>query len=143
MSRRTFIYLIEARSGEVKIGCSEQPELRLHAIAQASPCEVRLIAMWRGPFKEEGDLHRLFSEFRVYREWFKPEGALTEFVEAKRSVGVGPIASWGGAYAAEAAARKAAKSRRLSEANKANWADPEFRAERARWREITKARAQA
>lgn len=132
-----FLYLIEAKSGEVKIGCSNDPYGRAHAIGMSSPHEVRLIAMWPGTFPEEHVLHHQFSQFRHYREWFRLEGEFAEFVAQKRGVGVELIAPWGGVYTEDFIARQADKARRISAALKASWADPEFRQRQADWRAAT------
>lgn len=136
MAKR-FLYLIEAKTGEVKIGCSNDPVGRAHAICMNSPHEVRLIAMWPGTFPDEHVLHRRFSQFRHYREWFRPEGDLASFVAEMRGAGLPAIAEWGGIYAEDLAARQADKARRISEALKANWADPKFRQRQAEWRSAT------
>lgn len=128
-----FAYLIEARSGEVKIGCSASPSARAASIAQSSPCEVRLIAQWPATFRDERAFHQRFSDCRTYREWFTPTGSLANFVDQMRGIGVSEIADWNGPFSESQAAREAAKARNLSEKHKANWADPEYRARRARW----------
>lgn len=138
--RDWFVYLIEAKSGEIKIGCSERPEARAHNIAMASPCEVRLIAKWAGNFSDEKALHRQFSELRIYREWFRPDGDLAGFVAQMRGHGLEKVAAWGGHYADEAAARRAQRAARQSATLKAAWANPSYRAQQAEFREIVKRR---
>lgn len=124
----SFIYLIEAENGRVKIGSSNDPAFRANSIAGASPIPVRLIAQWPGSKGDEFELHKRFSAFRVHREWFRPDGELSTFVYVNRGVGVDAIPLWDEVAISQSCPD--AKRRKQSEAHKRNWADPEHRARR-------------
>lgn len=81
MSRRqSFIYVIEAKSGVCKIGCSYNPKSRADMVYLHSPIAVRLIAVWQGAQKDERELHLRFADHREHSEWFRIEGNLASFI---------------------------------------------------------------
>jgi len=128
MTLTTCTYLIEAKSGEIKIGRSTMPHERVKEIAMRSPCEVRLIAFWPSRFDEENDLHQRFAQYRVYREWFTPVFELAEFVEQMRGHGVSEITPWGSSYSENAETRKLIRAQRHSASMRARSAAKQERA---------------
>jgi hypothetical protein len=128
------IYLLEAATGEIKIGCSADPVARWKAISAASPCFINLIAMWPGSFADEHSLHKRFADLRVYREWFRNESGLASFVEAKRGVGAPTMPDEIRFCGLPNEERRAAQSKKHSQKIKAIWSDPDRRALMMRWR---------
>lgn len=90
----SFVYLIEAQNGLVKIGSSICPTSRLLATRTHSPVLVRLIAMWPGNRADEYELHARFEEYRSHSEWFKIEGEIIKFVDTYRGIGVQSVEDW-------------------------------------------------
>lgn len=127
----TFVYLIETALGQIKIGCSHDPEQRLKTFAANSPCPIRLIARWPGQQADERALHKRFIAQRWHNEWFRYEGDLVAFVEQKRGVGVNEIAPWSALTFAAASERHKQSRAVAGEKRKALWADPTFRARAA------------
>lgn len=129
-----YVYLLEAASGEIKIGCSVDPITRWKTIAASSPCFINLVAMWPGSFNEERALHKRFGSLRSYREWFRNEGDLASFVEAKRGQNVPDMPNEIRFCGLSRTQRSEVLRRNQSEKIKAIWADPTRRAEMMRFR---------
>lgn len=65
------IYFIEAVGiDRVKIGTSINPEQRLLKLTHYMPCDVRLMKVVEGGYREEHALHHRFRDHRVKGEWF-------------------------------------------------------------------------
>lgn len=123
----SFVYLIQAQNGVVKIGCAQIPEQRLAAVKTHSPVPVRLIAVWPGDFAEERAFHKRFDACRSHLEWFRVEGELLAFIAEKQGVGLDRILGWHEiTYLPDAAKKEAGVSRLRVLANE-RWADPAFR----------------
>ena len=131
-----FVYLIQAQIGVIKIGHANDPSQRLATVHTHSPVPVRLIAQWPGKVSEERELHRRFDQHRTHSEWFRLEGDLLDFVSEVQGRGVDRIVEWSEVTRAGFAERQSLRAHRHSIAMKARWADPEWRAERARTQEI-------
>jgi hypothetical protein len=69
------IYFIVAKN-YVKIGCSEDPEIRLKELQTSNPNKLKLIATMPGSFQTESELHCVFARFRARGEWFRYDGHL-------------------------------------------------------------------
>lgn len=123
----TFVYLIEAQMGVLKIGCSRKPETRLRTMAVNSPTPLRLIATWPGQIADEQALHRRFHDHRFYNEWFRLEGEVANFVESVRGKGVLSIPDWASCTPKASEERKRAGRERAGLKLKALWADPAHR----------------
>lgn len=91
----TFIYLIEAQNGLVKIGIAQNVRDRYQASRVCSPVLTRLIAMWPGTRIDEDALHERFRSVREHGEWFALRGEFAAFVDRSRGLGVGYIPTWG------------------------------------------------
>ncbi|WP_139235073.1 GIY-YIG nuclease family protein [Methylobacterium sp. yr596] len=90
----TFIYLIEAQNGLVKVGVAQKVMDRFTATRTHSPILVRLIAVWSGTSDDEADLHARFATFRSHGEWFRLEGDFAQFVNERRSHNIPDIPEW-------------------------------------------------
>jgi hypothetical protein len=66
------LYFMASDSGLVKIGISNNPKKRAAALSSASGMRTLVIAAWRvaDAFAAEQSLHRNFSKYRKYGEWF-------------------------------------------------------------------------
>lgn len=80
----TFVYFIQAESGPIKIGQSQDIERRLRAL-QAASADRLLLVGWihdtdcqKDPL--EARLHRRFAKARVAGEWFHPVPELLAFI---------------------------------------------------------------
>lgn len=68
---QSFIYVIQARNGAIKIGHSVTPDQRLATVRTHSPLPVRMIAiLGPGGSKQERALHERFDHCRSHSEWF-------------------------------------------------------------------------
>lgn len=69
------VYLMENELGMLKIGISIDPLKRARSLSTGSGLSVKLICYWKiaNPARTtEAYLHRVFQEFRISGEWFKP-----------------------------------------------------------------------
>lgn len=65
------VYLVRAgERGPVKIGFAEDVAGRLIKMQCDNHERLIVLRVLRGAFKEEGELHRRFSELRLHGEWF-------------------------------------------------------------------------
>lgn len=94
MSSQSFIYLIEAENGLVKIGRGQKVGDRVAAVRLHSPVKARLLAVWPGGIAEEETLHQHFVAYRSHGEWFCLEGGLKAFVASQRGLNVSHIPEW-------------------------------------------------
>ncbi|MHA6684466.1 Cro/CI family transcriptional regulator [Mesorhizobium sp. A556] len=78
-----FVYAVECGQ-RIKIGFSNQPELRFSKIASDAPFPCRLLGYWRGSRADEIAVHRKFSELRVHGEWFASTETLLDFITGMR-----------------------------------------------------------
>lgn len=130
-----FLYLLEAASGEIKIGCSENPWRRQSAIDLSSPHPVRLIAKWPGSHEEERELHKRFRDLGIHREWYRNEGELTAFVDGTRGLGLNDKPHHAVISEMPPAEKQAYRTARATATLRALWADPTFREMQRRARE--------
>jgi len=75
------IYFIEYE-GSIKIGFSKNPWARLNALKTGMPKEPKLLANFPGTKNQEQQLHKLFSEYRINREWYKQNGHLDKIISS-------------------------------------------------------------
>ena len=131
----TYVYIIEANNGLVKIGNSAQPFARAQCINLNSPIPCRLIAVWKGRKKDEMALHSRFDEHRRHNEWFVNEGSLADWVEEVRGEGLAePIQTWANIIFPNRNSSRVEAGRKRSAKLKEKWADPEYRSEQKRRR---------
>ena len=132
------VYIVEAKNGLCKIGCSKVPVQRAEMIHTHSPIPVRLVAQWPGGHAEERALHLRFNEYRDHNEWFRLEGEVALFVDERRGIGV-EIVEWSQITWQSSVEKRAAFHARIARIMKQHWADPEYRKRRAEDRARDKA----
>ena len=120
----TFVYLVEAQCGLVKIGCAARPADRLATIQLHSPVPSRLLAQWPGKIADEHALHARFSAHRSHNEWFRIDGDLLTFVAEVRGRGIGAVQPWETVSFGGGADRRRAGLARRSASQRRNWSDP-------------------
>lgn len=71
-SEKSYVYLIKAKNGYVKIGISNDVSVRMSQLRAFSPIELELVDCFYVPGAEkiEGKLHQEYSEFHDHNEWF-------------------------------------------------------------------------
>lgn len=75
------VYFITARAlGQVKIGTSDKPYLRLKALQTGSPVPLALERLIDGGVEDERALHGRFSGLRLSGEWFELTAELEAFM---------------------------------------------------------------
>lgn len=68
-----YVYAIGTAWGEpIKIGYSLNPWARVREISTGSPVDLSILATWKGTKTDEGEIHKVMSEYRVKNEWFSP-----------------------------------------------------------------------
>lgn len=76
-----FVYFIQDSNGFIKIGVSVDPKNRLADLQVSHPYKLTLLGTIPGGIKEERSIHTLFAECRVGGEWFKPNEALSVYIQ--------------------------------------------------------------
>lgn len=66
--------------GPIKIGLTDDLELRLSSLQTSSPVEIRLLATQEGDWSLERFLHQRFARLKVRGEWFHPEPDLLHYI---------------------------------------------------------------
>lgn len=103
-----FVYAIDG-GDTVKIGWSGDPRRRFAKIRSDNPSARLLIGFVTATIKEERDLHRLLSPWRVCREWYRREGPVAAFIAMLPPIPAKPFAATGRAL------RDARGSRRVGD----------------------------
>lgn len=129
MPRQTFVYVVEAENGLIKIGCSEWPDRRLQLIRTHTPLHTRLLAMWQGDRREEGALHKRLRAQGHHSEWFRIDGPVLDFVAEVRGRGLDRIEEWSELSFLTADGRKTRGAVRRGKSMKQAWSDPDKRRE--------------
>ena len=77
-------YVIKShRSGLVKIGRSMDPEARIKGLKTGAGGELETLAILNGD--RESELHLMFSDLRVFGEWFSDDGSIAAFLAEEAS----------------------------------------------------------
>jgi hypothetical protein len=66
-------YVIEADTGQLKVGIALHPQQRLKELQTGSPVPLRLLGTIPGGRAVEKLLHDTFKEHRLQGEWYSPE----------------------------------------------------------------------
>jgi hypothetical protein len=71
-SKKSYVYLIKAKNGYVKIGISNDVSVRMSQLRTASPIELELVDHFHVPGAKEieSQLHQEYSESHDHNEWF-------------------------------------------------------------------------
>jgi hypothetical protein len=79
---RDNIYFVQAGDiGQIKIGVSKDPRMRLSGLQTGNPNKLRLL--WFCPYdkqKAESNVHNLLAEYRLAGEWFSPSEKVLDLV---------------------------------------------------------------
>ena len=87
--KTSYVYFIRlGDDGPIKIGYTKNIKRRLITIQVDNPLLVRLIAVMVGGRKEEYQLHRIYSKYRLYGEWFEPSSELLGFISQFDSLNI-------------------------------------------------------
>lgn len=78
-----FVYFIRSNSihEAIKIGFTAFPEQRLRGLNGSDPYGVRLLHLGPGTISDERRLHRRFRSLQIKGEWFRPDKALSSYIE--------------------------------------------------------------
>jgi len=69
-----FVYFIQGQcGGAIKIGFSKKPEMRLKELQTGYPDTLTILLMIPGSESDEAAFHKMFEEFRLKGEWFRPD----------------------------------------------------------------------
>jgi DNA-binding transcriptional regulator YiaG len=87
----TYVYVLRAGSGPVKIGRASNPEARRRELSAG--CPYRLELVYKHPCKVpaklvEADTHRMLWEYRTWGEWFEvsAEDAIEAIHQAEQAI---------------------------------------------------------
>lgn len=79
----SYIYFIrEEVRGNVKIGITSEPILRLSQLQSGNPDVLVIEGVAQGGPLTEYALHVKFSEYQIHGEWFYPEPPVLQFMES-------------------------------------------------------------
>ncbi len=88
-----FIYVVEAKTGEVKVGFSASPEARISTLRQSSPTPLRPIAIWPGTRRQELDIHAALSASWKQYEWYNRTLQVDDFLASLDGKKM-PVTDW-------------------------------------------------
>jgi len=76
------IYFIEAESGHIKIGYTDNEiNVRIKAMQPGCPFTLKLIKTIDGDRQQEKLIHKKFTEYRYRGEWFIPSKEIQSFIK--------------------------------------------------------------
>ena len=79
------VYFIQAEGGQIKIGRSDCPTIRLKTLETGSPVQLKLLKQISCDRKEskilEDKLHLKFKDCRLHGEWFHPTDELLKYIK--------------------------------------------------------------
>ena len=80
----TVYFLQVTPDGPIKIGFTTgNVAVRIKALQQASPYELRWIGSFKGKVTDERNAHKRLAKFRLRGEWFHPTQEVRDFVKEK------------------------------------------------------------
>lgn len=123
----SYVYVVEAENGLIKIGCGRRPEERLSSIRTHTPLLTRLIAKWPGSSEDERALHKRFGAQKHHCEWFRIDGPVLDFVVEVRGRGIGQIHAWSELQLFSPSERQVRAKASHAGKMKQMWAEPEAR----------------
>jgi hypothetical protein len=83
------VYFVKPVSfdGPIKIGISNNPELRISRMQDLSPFRLEIIGSVPGTWRDEQFLHKELAEYRSHGEWFEPSRKVIDKVKSVLSTG--------------------------------------------------------
>lgn len=76
-----FVYFIQiGKSGDIKIGYSNNIKDRMYTIQTSIPEKIRLLGYIKGDRCKEKEIHELFKDFKIKGEWFKCNKILIDYL---------------------------------------------------------------
>lgn len=79
-----------ARLGDrIKIGFSKRPSKRVEGLQTGAPYRISVVHTVPGGRSAEKGLHERFAAQRVWREWFRLEGPVSDFLRGEGVRGLG------------------------------------------------------
>lgn len=63
----------DTQTRAIKIGYSKNPKKRRYGLQSATPGELILLGAIHGGLEHESAYHEKFAQYRIKREWFKPD----------------------------------------------------------------------
>lgn len=81
-AQRLRVYFIQmGEGGPIKVGVAGNVNKRRAAIQTHCPYHCTVLASFKGGFKEETEVHRVFADLRLNGEWFECQPELLAFIE--------------------------------------------------------------
>ena len=80
----SWVYFIKSY-GLVKIGRAKSPAKRLENMQVGSSQRLKLLAMFPGGVKEEGELHKMFARHWVHGEWYRFSSEIQIYLAEKQN----------------------------------------------------------
>jgi len=92
---KSFVYFIQAgdENGPVKIGCSENPRMRLADLQTAHYEQLVLLGVLPGTLDLERELHRLAKDSFIRGEWYRPSPVVMMLIAQSQHIDETPILS--------------------------------------------------
>ena len=79
------IYFIqEGRSGNIKIGYSQDVSSRLRKLQTANSSQLAILGVVEGSPKEEAEIQGKFSKFQIRGEWHVPDLEILDFIRLNK-----------------------------------------------------------
>jgi hypothetical protein len=75
----SLVYFIEG-ADKIKIGVAQHPESRLETLQAGSPVPLRVLAVCRGGYKRERELHSRVCELHSHGEWYFASPELYSYI---------------------------------------------------------------
>ena len=80
------IYFIRGKeSGNIKIGYSTNPKQRKANLQTANYEELEFIGLMDGTIKDESKLKKIFLEFNIRGEWYRPVTEILNYIEQNKN----------------------------------------------------------
>ena len=79
---KTFIYFVKASNGLIKIGITNDMEIRFKNLKMMSPCMISLVKCVEGNLTMESKIHKKFNHLRQHGEWFLESDDLLDFIKS-------------------------------------------------------------
>lgn len=77
------IYFVQASTGPIKIGFTDNWGLRRAALQLATPEPLSVLLVVDGQRSDEAGLHRAFQADRIRGEWFAPSSELLAYIQSR------------------------------------------------------------